>query len=131
MPQVNLGSVPRFLPRELLKPGDADGLDLRSVSKECAQRLRARAVGSHPRRGGQRPHLVEADDIRVTSPLDLESADIRPVSDPLDIHVHGSSRCLDRHRRVSAQNSFGSVRHEPTIGSREGERIGPSVHPSC
>jgi hypothetical protein len=53
------------------------------------------------------------------------------VSDPLDIHVHGSSRCLDRHRRVSTQHPFGSVRHEPTIGSREGERIGPSVHPSC
>jgi hypothetical protein len=71
---VNLGSVPRLLPRELLKPGDADGLDLCSVSKEYAQRPRARAVGSHPRRGGS-PHLVEAHDIGNPSPPDLGSAD--------------------------------------------------------
>jgi hypothetical protein len=111
--RVTLGTVSRLLSRELLKRGDTDGLDPRSVSEECPQRLRARAVGPHPRRGGQRPHLIKADDIRVASALDLESADIRPVSDPLDIHFHRSSRCLDGHRRVSAQGSFGSVSHEP------------------
>ena len=124
--RMNLGRVSRFLACELLKQGDADGLDLRGIPEECSQRAKPcpRAFGSHPRRGGQRSHLVEANDVHLTSLLDLKRADIRPVSDPRGIHAHQSSCRLDRHRRVLAQGSFVSVWHEATIGSREAERIG-------
>lgn len=124
--RMNLGRVSRLLACELLKQGDADGLGLRGIPEECSQRAEPcpRAFGSHPRRGGQRSHLVEANDVHLTSLLDLKRADIRPVSDPRGIHAHKSSCRLDRHRRVLAQGSFVSVCHEATIGSLEAERIG-------